>query len=122
MKEKTTNKVNVAKVLASIIGSRDVIDDLRDSVAQVDVKTVELDFSEVDFVSRSAAHALLSMKEDFKRKLVGKKEVTFTNVNSSIKEMLRIVAANKALPKEKPDFQAERVDISHLSEKTQVCS
>ena len=36
-----------------------------------------MDFSDVEFTSRSAAHALLTMKEDLHRKLLNKSQKTY---------------------------------------------
>lgn len=110
------NTINVAAEIAAVISSRDLVDNLKKSVKKVDAERVYLDFSEVKFVSRSAAHALLLMKEDLKRNLIGKKEIVFINANSDVEKMLRIVAANLALPKKnKTDFEIERIDINSLS-------
>jgi len=116
MKTDSKNTINIATEIATVIGSRDLIDNLKKVVKKVNAKRVYLDFSEVEFVSRSAAHALLLMKEDLKRNLFGKKEVVFINANSDVEKMLRIVAANLALPKRsKVDFKAERININSLS-------
>ena len=68
---KKTNKkvINVAKILAPIVGSRDLMSVLAEAINKADAKSVDLDFREVEFVSRSAAHALLLMKEDLQKKM-----------------------------------------------------
>lgn len=101
--------------MATILSSRDLINNLKTSVLKADAKAVDLDFAEVEFISRSAAHALLIMKEDLCRKLLNKKEVNFINANKDVENMLRIVAANRALPKKKAEFSAERVDIKSFA-------
>ncbi len=99
--------IKMAEVLATILSSRDLIDNLKIVVLKADAKSIDLDFSEVEFVSRSAAHALLVMKEDLRQR---GKEICFINANKDIENMLRTVAANRALPKKKPEFRAERFD------------
>lgn len=115
MKTDSKNTINIATEIAAVIGSRDLINNLKKVVRKIDANRVYLDFSEVEFVSRSAAHALLLMKEDLKRNFFGKKEIVFINANSDVEKMLRIVAANLALPKKsKTDFKAERINIESL--------
>jgi anti-anti-sigma regulatory factor len=106
--------INVAKTLATIIGSRDVIDLLKSSILSSDSVSVVLDFHDVEFISRSAAHEPLLIKEEVRS---NKKEISFENANKDITEMLRIVAANRAMPKsERPDFKPEKMDIKSLLE------
>lgn len=110
------NTINIAEKIARIVSSRDLIDSLKKSVKKIPAKRIYLDFSGVKFVSRSAAHALLLMKEYLKRNFIGRKEIIFINANSDVEKMLRIVAANLALPKKsKIDFEIERIDINSLS-------
>lgn len=46
-----------------------------------------------------------------------KKEVRFTNTNDEVKKMLRIVAANKAMPEApKPKILLEKISIQSLLE------
>ncbi len=107
--------INVAQLLAPILSSRDITDKLKKAIKKTDTKSVDLDFEEVEFISRSVAHELLLIKEDFKRKRLNKKDISFVNTNENAKEMLRIVAANRALPKShKPEFKAERINIESL--------
>ena len=117
MKKEPKTVIEVAKVLAPIVGSRDVVDLLKAPIIKSDSRIVVLDFSYVEFISRSAAHELLLIKELHQKD----KELSFENVNKDITEMLRVVAANRALPKtEKPQFKAEKTDINSLREELPV--
>jgi len=108
--------INVAKLLAPIVGSRDLMPILADAVNKTDARSVNLDFSEVEFISRSAAHALLLMKEDLQRKWVNKKYITFANTSENVQEMFRVVAANRAVPRgNEIDIQIEKTDINTLA-------
>ena len=110
--------IHVAQLLAPIISSRDIAEKLKDAITKAESQSVDLDFAEVEFISRSAAHALLLMKEDLSRKFPEKKHISFINTSKDVKEMLRIIAANRALPKDrKPDFEAERISIDSLLKK-----
>ena len=106
--------INIANLLAPIISSRDIIAILEKSIKKTDSRSVNLDFIKVKFISRSAAHALLLMKE----RLQAKKELSFINTNEDITNMLRIVAANRIVPKsQKPRFNPEKTNIDSLLKK-----
>lgn len=114
MKEKITT-INISKVLVPILGSRDIINDLRQLVIKAPTKRVDLDFRKVQFVSRSAAHELLKLKEELFYRKQDKKEVNFINTKENVAQMLRIVAANRAVPKEEPvKLNIETVNITAL--------
>jgi len=104
--------INVAKILAPIVSSRDLTGNFKDMILESTAKTVSLDFAEVEFVSRSAAHEFLTIKDE----LIKKKEVIFINTNKSVTEMFRVVAANRAVPKKnKVEFKAKNIDINSLA-------
>jgi|SRR3989339_1269764 len=112
-----TNKkiINVAQILAPIVGSRDLMPILAETINSADAKSVDLDFSEVEFVSRSATHALLLMKEDLQRKWLNKKFITFVNASDNVQEMFRVVAANRAVPRSiDQNLTLEKIDINSL--------
>lgn len=112
--EKMKSTINIGQITAPIISSRDIIDIIRKAVDNTDEESVELDFTFVEFISRSAAHELLVMKEDFLREHF-KKEITFENTNESVTEMLRVVAANRAKPKkDEPVFDPKEISIGCL--------
>lgn len=116
MNKDTKVTIDLAKFLAPIITSRDITDNyLKEAIIKANSNLVDLDFKEVEFISRSAAHELLLIKEDLLRKFLKKKDISFVNTNESVKKMLRIIAANRALPKRtKPEFKAKRADIDSL--------
>lgn len=104
--------IKIAEVLAPIMSSRDVVDNLLAPIRKADIQSVVLDFTDVDFISRSAAHELLLLQEEFHQK---RRELSFENTNSDISQMIRTVAANRALPEHpKPTFKAERMNINSL--------
>lgn len=112
MKAKITI-LNISKILAPILGSRDIIQGLRRSIIKAPTKRVDLDFQKVQFVSRSAAHELLKLKEELFYNKQNKKEVNFINANENVAQMLRIVAANRAVPKrETPELKIESINIA----------
>lgn len=107
--------IKIAKFIAPIVSSRDVASNLESAILKAKSEIVDLDFSDVEFVSRSATHALLSIKEDLQRRQTEKKVVSFVNANEEVQEMFRIIAANRAMPKIKPNFEAEKVNILNIA-------
>lgn len=114
-KTKTIN-IDVAKNLAPIVGSRDVVSSLKTTIEKAYAKAINLDFSAVEFVSRSAAHELLVLKEKLNKSFLRKKVINFINASDNVTEMFRTVAANRALPKSKIEAaEIETIDVSYLS-------
>ncbi len=112
-KEKKTS-IDVANLLAPIISSRDIVSILEKFIKKTNTRLVDLDFINVIFISRSATHALLLMKENLR----AKKSILFINTNKNVAEMLRAVAANRAVPKsQKPKFNLEKININSLLKK-----
>ena len=111
-----TVKIDVSKKLASIVGSRDVAHSLKNIIEKTHSKAIDLDFHDVEFVSRSAAHELLVLKERLNKRLFRKKIIHFINTSDNVSEMFRTVAANRALPKQKEaEADIQKVDINYLS-------
>lgn len=114
MPEPIKNTLKIAHILAPILSSRDIADTLKNIINQApSANLVDLDFADVKFISRSAAHQLLVIKEDLR---LNNRNIAFINTNDEVTEMLRIVAANRAVPKKaKPEFKAEKIDIETLA-------
>ena len=114
-KTKTLN-IDISKSLAPIVGSRDVVSNLKKIIDKAHAKAINLDFSAVEFVSRSAAHELLVLKEKLNKSFFKKKVINFINASDNVTEMFRTVAANRALPKSKIEaVEIETIDVSYLS-------
>ncbi|MFA5249024.1 MAG: STAS domain-containing protein [Candidatus Paceibacterota bacterium] len=105
-------QLNMAELIAPMISSRDVVDILKKAIKKTKSRSVDFDFSEVRFVSRSAAHALLMLKEELNSQEI---EINFINTQNAVKDMIRIVAANRAVPKkEKVKFNPKIISINSL--------
>lgn len=114
MKKRKSTKINIAEKIAPILGSRDVIQELDKLIKKAKTDLVELDFVKLEFVSRSAAHELVSLREKYTRQA---KNISFINTSQDVYKMLRIVAANRAVPPKKPsEFKAPIVNIKSLLE------
>lgn len=109
--------IRLIELLAPIISSREIINEvLEDKINRQNSFEVVLDFNKIEFISRSAAHELLKLKERFENMESNTKEITFTNMESVVAEMIRTVAANRAYPlSEEETFKAEKVDILELA-------
>ncbi len=114
-----TDRVNVAELIARVISSRDVTSILRSAISQTKTLSVTLDFTGVDFISRSAAHAIVGLKEE----LSAKHEIILINTNDAVKSMLRTVAANRVLPAHsKPQFHAQNTDLNTVLQDSELMS
>ena len=108
--------IKIAQVIAPLVSSRDAVETLRKPIRRTSATNIILDFNDVQFISRSAAHQLLVMKDEFASKLRPKKIISFINTNSSVTNMLRLVAANRVLsPKKKIKFNARMTNIRSLT-------
>ena len=118
MDKENTTILNVAETIAPIISSRDIIEDFEKSIKRAPTFDIALDFNNVQFISRSASHQLLTLKEELANKLLKKKIISFINTNNDVTKMLRLVAASKALPQKKVKFDAEITNIQSLMAQT----
>lgn len=113
--KKINNTISIIQKIAKIVSSRDLVKNLEREISKNPYDVVQLDFTNVEFISRSAAHELIILQERMRTKRFKKKEVQFINVSNDLKKMLRIIAANKALPeKSKPKVHLEKTDIQSL--------
>ena len=113
--EKQHNTILIVKKIAKIVSSRDLVHNLEKEVSRQEHSIVSLDFTDVEFISRSAAHELLLLQEKMRTKTFKKKEVLFVHTSDDVKKMLRIVASNKAVPESsKPRIRLEKIDIDTL--------
>ncbi len=109
-----TTTINIATRVAPVLASRDVITALKSEIQKFATQQVQLDFAQVEFVSRSAAHELLRLKESLAAQAT-KKTVEFINANDEVANMLRTVASNRAIPKTAKDTSSiKTVSISDL--------
>lgn len=109
-----TTVLDIAKIAAPIIGSRDVAHNLRKSIMRSRSYNILLDFKSVDFISRSAAHELLSLKEILRHNFLFKKEIVFVNVNESVTQMLKAVATSRILPKTQEELHIKKIEVDSL--------
>ncbi len=99
--------IDVEKEIAPIVGSRDVVKTLekRMNVA----KRIVLDFKNVEFVSRSAAHVLLAYKRNNPDK-----DIEFRNMNQSVEKMFHLVEAQLEGHANKDKLKSAGIKIMEL--------
>ena len=68
---KNVYTIKIKDTIASTINSRDIVAKISKIIKKVPAKTIVLDFSNVDFVSRSATHELLKLKNQFNSGMKG---------------------------------------------------
>lgn len=107
--------IYIAETVAPIVSSRDIAANLEQNVAQFSAVRVYLDFANVEFVSRSAAHQLMELKESFQHK-EPKKEIVFDfdNANKDVRQMFRIIASNRVAPEHKPRTEPIKTTLDSL--------
>ena len=124
MKNKQDNKtiLKMANLFAPIMGSRDItISVVEEAIKKTNTALVVLDFSDIKFISRSVAHALLFIRNNLKRRLFRKKEISFINVNDDVGKMFSIVENNQTYSSQKkPNFNPQKISIDSLLQKNDL--
>jgi len=89
---------------------------------EADSKKIMLDFNKVEFVSRSATHALIKLKEKYNKSwnIFNKKKIVFININRSFEKMVQSVVASKKFMNRKVEFNPEMVSADALFDKNIV--
>lgn len=103
--------INLARSIAPIISSRDVIAKLSKRLSSIEAHNVRLSFADVEFLSRSAAHELLILQGSLREK----KTVEFIDLNADVLRMLEVVKKTSAR-KERPlpKLRVDRTSIKTL--------
>jgi anti-anti-sigma regulatory factor len=102
--------LNLAELVASEITFRDIVSHLREKILSCDTEFVYLNFEGVSFISRSAAHEILVIKEELPQK-----KTYLTNMNESVEKMFSVVQKSKNSPKANIiKFHAETIKKAQL--------
>ncbi|MFH1236069.1 MAG: hypothetical protein V1685_03995 [Parcubacteria group bacterium] len=78
----------INKIIAPSISSRDAVLIVTESIEKSKSKKISLDFSNVRFISRSAAQELLNIKKRYSQRFFFSKDIIFENVPEAISQML----------------------------------
>ncbi len=75
---------------------------------------IQIDFTDIQALSRAFAHSLISLSEEFKNKGV---ELDWTNANQAIQAMLTLVRDSRSDPTEhvRPDLIATETSLDEAS-------
>jgi len=94
-----------------MLSSRGVIKYFDDAIKKIKhTDLIAFDFSDIEFISRSAAAELVSLKESYKNK-----KIVYFALNDYLSDILRSVAASKVYPKkENFKFNPNRAPLSDL--------
>lgn len=87
--------IQINQYLPSTITSRHAIKKLFEEALEEDKKTIDIDFSNIEFISRAAADELIHFIE------FNKKDVNILNANRVILEMISVVQKNRSSRKSK---------------------
>ena len=110
------NTIKLGELMPRIIFSRDFVKQILEvEIGKMPEKTIDIDFSGIELVSRSAAHELLKMKERFEYDCADSKRINFVGLGENVAKMIRVVAANIAAPLEnREEFKPKRIRIEDL--------
>jgi anti-anti-sigma regulatory factor len=115
MKKVRIKLINVADKLATVVASRDITRTLEKLILDARESEVSLDFKNVDFISRSAAHELLMLQEELARRVCQAIQLSFVNTNKHVATMLKVVAASRTSPKKPPsDLHIKTISFDSL--------
>jgi hypothetical protein len=110
--------VPLRDLMSPTICTRDIVQFLFRNLDKKPCNEIELDFDGIEFISRSASHELLCLKERAEHGIFGlffKKSIHLVNVNSNVAQLLNVVAANRVIPKvTKETSQIQHVDVDDL--------
>ena len=111
--------LEIAREISEIISSRDISHVLKQRIEAADSYRVNLDFNKVQFVSRSAAHQLISLQRSL-AELEQPILLNFKNTSENVTTMLRAVAANSVVPKTSKLEQIlpQKITLSELNNLT----
>ena len=80
------SKLSLSEEYGEILSTRSTAREIFNRTNKFKLKKVELDFTNIEFISRSFCDEFLKQKEK------SNKEVECTNINQEVKDMLKIVA------------------------------
>ena len=103
MKGSTTNYIEVSKQLVDQINSRSSVSNLLQDAHNADHAVI--DFKNISFISRSAAHQLLTEIEILQNKGV---DITFSNLGPELEAMLDQVSSSRKTNYKRATFVKRR--------------
>lgn len=115
MKTERTKIIDVAAKLAAILASRDITRSLKKLILAARTPEVSLDFKNVEFISRSAAHELLLLQDELAKWPPQAIALSFINTNKDVAAMFQVVASSRISPKKRPsDLHIKTISFDAL--------
>jgi anti-anti-sigma regulatory factor len=115
MKKECMKIIDVADKIATIVASRDIAHTLSKLILAVRASEVSLDFKNVEFISRSAAHELLLLQDELAKWVPQAIALSFINTNKHVVDMLKVVASSRISPKKPPsDLHIKTISLDSL--------
>lgn len=85
MNAEENKKIEITKVLSPRLGFRDSAKDLFHMINQLPADTIEIDFTDVKFMSRSFAHEYIQQKKK------SRKTILESNISENVRAMFQAV-------------------------------
>jgi anti-anti-sigma regulatory factor len=98
--QKYTKTVHVAIEIARNVSSRNQFILYEEILEKNQSIKIIFDFTDVEFISRSAAHALLTLRDSFRER------VRFSNLNSSFERLISLTDQSKG-------YRQSKISIEH---------
>ena len=106
--QKTIKLIDI--VPTKMISSRDIVATFLPIIKKYSKHNIVLNFSKIQFISRSAAHEILRLKSKYQN-------IVLENATSEVAGILRTVAASMALPKDTTSkFKPKKTTLKALLE------
>ncbi len=95
MKKEATARIKLVEAIAPNISSRDAVRLVGELVRRSRARHVILDFSQIKFLSRSAARELLDAKKRLEQRWLRRKEIQFEHMQSEVEQIITAVSRSK---------------------------
>ena len=111
--KKQTKKIKVADLISKTINSRDVVNLLEEEIKKQEISFIKLDFEGVEFISRSAAHALLMVIDRLESRGFS---IELVNRGEDLFKMMKVVSKKNKTTISRKNIEYKKVDLESLSE------
>jgi len=109
MKKQKVIKIDLASLIAKNIATRQSAELIRSEIFRIAPlkENIEIDFSNVDFISRSFADEILHLKDEVKKRDIA---IQFSNTNNEVENMLKIVTSQVSKKQRSIDFETANLE------------
>lgn len=109
MKKQKIIRIDLGNLIAKNIASRQSAELIRPEIFRIAPRkeNIEIDFSNVDFISRSFADEILHLKDEMKKRDI---IIQFSNTNNEVENMLKIVTSQVPKKQRSIDFTTANLE------------